>query len=203
MREFIMPSQPEPPSQRARRGLTWSDVECKRLKYLLSSDVTLDNICNILERSRLSIMSKTQALGLLSLHTYIQGPDRYFHTVPNEFLEKCPTGPYQPITQPTEEITMTTPTPVIEVKTFIAGTDAANMTDMQIFQRIAKMEDDAARLEEIRVKPKKLIAHICTMREDILKLAEYVDNRPETVTEAYIAEDGRSFQRPIAPSSRP
>ena len=69
-------------------------------------------------------------------------------------------------------------TPTIETKTFIQGEDASNMTDAQIFNRIAKLEDEIDKLSKIKNQPKKLQALIQTKQDDINKLIEFVDARP-------------------------
>ena len=65
----------------------------------------------------------------------------------------------------------------IESKTFIAGADAAKMTDQEIFTFMAKLEGDIERLEQIKHKPQKLLAAIALMKADVVALGEYVDSR--------------------------
>ena len=67
--------------------------------------------------------------------------------------------------------------PTIETKTFIAGKDAKNMSDSEIFALIAELEADVDKLSSIRNKPKKLVASIEKTQAEIAKLVEYVDGR--------------------------
>lgn len=65
----------------------------------------------------------------------------------------------------------------IETKTFINGTEAANMTDSQIFQRIAKLEGEIKALEDIKTKSVKKNEAIEALKADIKAMVDYVDNR--------------------------
>lgn len=80
----------------------------------------------------------------------------------------------------TKKDTMTTTNTVAvqtETKTFIYGQDAVNLTDVQIFDKIEKLEAAAKRWDGIVNKPKKLGAMIETIHADIKALVEYVDSR--------------------------
>ena len=68
-------------------------------------------------------------------------------------------------------------TPTIETRVFILGNSAADMTDEQIFNHIARIEGEIKKLKEINSRPKKLEAKLAKMEEDIAALAKYVDER--------------------------
>ena len=189
-REFNVPKTRELNSSPKHHGEDWTQLQKDNIKAMLHQGYDLDKICREMGRSRVSILCKLEALGLIIKH-----PFGYYFFVESESLATL--TPYEPTYQPPEESTMTTPAPVIEVKTFIGGQDASQMTDMQIFQRIGKMESNIESLMAIKAKPQKLIAVIASMAEDITKLVEYVDGRPETDTEQYTAGDGRIFTRQV------
>lgn len=65
----------------------------------------------------------------------------------------------------------------IEVKTFVKGTDAANMSDDQIFSVILSIEQEIVALEKIQNKPETLKNKIKAMFIDIDALVKYVDSR--------------------------
>lgn len=67
--------------------------------------------------------------------------------------------------------------PAIETKIFIFGTDASTMSDDQIVDRIFDIEKEIASLEAVKNKPKKLVAKLQAMQDDIKALVEYVDGR--------------------------
>jgi hypothetical protein len=68
-------------------------------------------------------------------------------------------------------ITITNPT-------LVNGTDAANMTDDQIFGIIKQAEADIKTMSEIQNKPKKLQARIDALTDSIAHLVTIVDARP-------------------------
>lgn len=65
----------------------------------------------------------------------------------------------------------------IETKTFINGSDAATLSDDQIFLLIARTEKDIEKLEAIKEKPKKLTIKITAMKNSVLELIKIVDSR--------------------------
>lgn len=66
-----------------------------------------------------------------------------------------------------------------DVKTFIYGKPAGDVTDDQIYQNIAKLEQEIAALGKIENKPKKLTAKIEALRKDIQRLVDFVDSRED------------------------
>ena len=67
--------------------------------------------------------------------------------------------------------------PAIETKIFIFGTDASTMSDDQIVDRIFDIERQIETLQSVKNKPKKLVAKLNAMQDDIKALVEYVDSR--------------------------
>lgn len=67
--------------------------------------------------------------------------------------------------------------PAIETKIFIFGTDASTMSDDQIVDRIFDIERQIETLQSVKNKPKKLVAKLQAMQDDIKALVEYVDGR--------------------------
>lgn len=65
----------------------------------------------------------------------------------------------------------------IETKTFINGIDAAQLTDDQIFQRIANIEKKIDALTAIRAKSTKIQAAIASLEADVQSLVAFVDAR--------------------------
>ena len=65
----------------------------------------------------------------------------------------------------------------IETKTFIEGIDAANLSDEQVFKKIASLENSIKVWSAIENKPKKLDALIEQTKADIKALVAYVDGR--------------------------
>lgn len=73
--------------------------------------------------------------------------------------------------------TSDTNTPVIETRVMIHGKFADTMTDTEIFQLIARLEQNVETLDKIKNKPKKLKNKIKEIEDSIQKLSEYVDGR--------------------------
>lgn len=67
--------------------------------------------------------------------------------------------------------------PTIETVVLIHGQRADKMSDDQIFSMIANLEAKVTSYDDIKNKPKKLVAKIDAIKADIAKLVEYVDSR--------------------------
>ena len=80
-------------------------------------------------------------------------------------------------TQETEMTQTANDVPAIETKIFIFGTDASTMSDDQIVDRIFDIERQIETLQSVKNKPKKLVAKLNAMQDDIKALVEYVDSR--------------------------
>ena len=186
------------PTRRARHGLVWTKKEYYELQYLWQeTDKSFEEICNHLERSHAGVFAKLQqhfkyvvydsksysykclyrnqgdsmpfiagtnvsaaisnttgAVNCISMNSDV----RYSIPTPAEYKE--------PVMQPT-----------IETKTFINGQNAAILTDEQIFQKIARLEQEIDKLKAIRAKSTKLEASIEAMEKDVADLVAYVDAR--------------------------
>jgi hypothetical protein len=156
---------PKDTKHRARHGETWTKDEVAKLLDLWDN-TTLDllEICDLMERPVAGVVPKLVMNNRIWDDIHTRG--HYWHN---------PRG--QQTNQTTDQEQDMSNTPVIETKTFIAGVDAATMSDAQIFRKIASIEQDIDKLLQIKRKPQKLIDAIETMRKDVVALCEYVDSR--------------------------
>lgn len=172
---------------RARHGLIWNDTELIALGKLYTSGASLEEMCNTLARGADGTLSKLVCIKCILPNrngpsystSYMENPQ-----VPRARPEivtvsapsaRISTQP-QPQPQPQPE-TITMSTPNIETKTFIAGVDAANMSDEEIFSRILKIENQIKGYDVIANKPKKLQAVMQKLTEDVGALVAFVDAR--------------------------
>ncbi len=149
-------------TQRENHGKTWTEEHKEDLRNMFHSGDTLQEICEQLQRPADGTLNKMVQLRLI-----------HYDAVTNTYT-RCHTQPKTKPTQP-EEPTMTHAT--IETKTFIEGIDAANMSDEQIFKKIASLEISIKTWGAIENKPKKLDAMIEQTKADIKALVSYVDGR--------------------------
>ena len=157
--------------ERARHGKPWLEAEEQTLERLFRAGFQLKQLCEELQRPAAGTLTRLCKLGLLRKEATGQYCYRYYYSASVEKQLDAQTQ-----TQPTtQEPKMTAPT--IETKTFIAGKDAKNMSDSEIFALIAELESDVDKLSSIRNKPKKLVASIEKTQAEIAKLVEYVDGR--------------------------
>ena len=157
--------------ERARHGKPWLEAEEQTLERLLRAGLQLKDLCEELQRPAAGTLIRLCKLGLLRKEDTGQYRYRYYYAASVEKQLDVQTQ-----TQPTtQEPKMAAPT--IETKTFIAGKDAKNMSDSEIFALIAELESDVDKLSSIRNKPKKLVASIEKTQAEIAKLVEYVDGR--------------------------
>lgn len=158
-------------TRRARHGKIWSYDELETLRRMFEEGAALRFMCERLERPADGCIAKLHQLGLIMY----DGNDYYIvDKQRDDYFDSLKYAPVL-IHKPNEEPTMTAPT--IETKTFIQGEDAATLTDTQIFSKIAKLEAEIEKLDKIQNKPKKLVAVIEKLKEDINKLVEFVDAR--------------------------
>ncbi len=150
--------------RRANHGKAWTEFDYAELKTLYKQGYSLSSMCTALERSATGIIIKLCHLKLIAFNN---------KTMEYEVLVAPDINFFTP--QPQEPI-MTTKT--IETKTFITGVDAANQSDAQIFDIIANIEKSIEKLQNIKNKPKKLIAVIEQKQKDIDDLVAFVDARP-------------------------
>ena len=151
--------------RRANHGKPWMRSEFAHLKELFKQGKSLESMCDELQRPAAGVLPKLVSMGLLR---YLSGTNTYCHTGKS--------------TTDQEEPEMTAETiKTIETKTFIRGKDASQMSDKQIFQEIAKIENEISGLMSIKAKSKKLEDYISSLVDDVVSLAKYVDNREVTV----------------------
>ena len=164
---------------RARHGRPWTPSEEKELRDNFLKGCSLPYLCEHLQRPATGVLIHLTKQNLLLKEPAGCYPCRYF--IPDRIALLIKESQSQP---ETKEIEMSTPTiksavsaPVIQTKTFIAGRDAAHMSDDEIFDLIADLEFAMDKLKLIRNQPKKLVANIEKMQADVAKLVEYVDGR--------------------------
>jgi len=87
------------------------------------------------------------------------------------------TSEVQTATQLNQEDIMNTTTPAIESKVFIFGQESKNVSDDQIFDRVAALEAQIEQLDKTQNKSKKLAAKIEALHADIKALNDFVDSR--------------------------
>lgn len=182
--EFRVPpvkDETDPPNH----GTLWTFTAITNLKRMFLDKAGLLTLCREFGRTQVSILKKLEALSLI-----YPANGRYYLSNDSEIAifgsHPEPTGKgydepnlasKTPICnkQPIKENDM----PTIETKVFISGQLATEMTDMQIFSKIAKLEDGIEVLKRVKARPIKLTAMINEMQQDVLKLVEYVDNRTD------------------------
>ena len=69
------------------------------------------------------------------------------------------------------------PQDVIETQVNVFGENAANMSDDQCFNAIAKVEAEIKRLTDVTSKSTKLKARVTEMKDQLQALVDYIDNR--------------------------
>ena len=169
--------------RRANHGKIWTDDERTKLRLLFLAGCTLKEMCEELQRPAEGVISKLENRGLIRKSGAGNWGNQKYE-ISSAYVETVYAARQQRLkakttdSSTTEEPTMNDNTPTIETKTFIQGEDASNMTDAQIFNRIAKLEDEIDKLSKIKNQPKKLQALIQTKQDDINKLIEFVDARP-------------------------
>ena len=146
--------------KRARHGLAWAPAEYASLVKLFVAGHDLEYISEALLRPADGVISKLQHCGFIRYDS----TDNLYHVI----------NPPKPATTKRES---TMSKQLIEFKVFINGTDATDMTCAEIFQLIAKTEDEIAKLRAIKTASKKLSGAISKLEADVIKLAEYVDSR--------------------------
>lgn len=157
--------EPHDNDRRARHGQPWSREDHEQLRHLWeNTNLSVLQICDQLQRPLAGVIPKLRDAGCIWACTIT--PKKWWHQPRNQQADQSTN----------QENTMSN-TPTIETKTFIAGQDAANMSDVQIFAKIASIEQQIDKLEQIKAKPRKLVAAIESMRKDVVALCEYVDGR--------------------------
>lgn len=170
MKEFDSSFLGEDKEIRARHGKPWQPDEEGKLHKLFRTGANLVSMCAQMQRPASGVLTRLNRMGLIR-----QNPDDQ-----NYYYVEKPTVNSEDLAHPSyksaaKEPTMTAPT--IETRVLINGRDATDMTDTQIFNLIGELEGKIKKLEAIEAKPKKLMAAIVGMKEDIAKLVEYVDGR--------------------------
>jgi hypothetical protein len=179
----------------ARQGLIWEDDELEKLRDLFMKNYDLDLITKVLQRPPGGVLPKLEQLKLIRRSVSVNyGAYRYVYNVhiperPVKIARRiqCPStmgSSVLPVeiqtTTETKETTMSTPEIItIETKTFIAGTDAALLTDNHIIKKISQLEGEAAGLRGIKASSTAIKAMIDKIDKDVAALVKYLDERFE------------------------
>lgn len=160
----------------ARHGRPWSHDELLDLKRWFLEGNTIEEIITKSERSAGGVIPKLKAAGLITdQRVNLKWGYDYYYAVDIPATEQPETEQPEPEHQSEPETIMAEAN--IKTLILIQGVDAANKTDDDIFKLIAKLEQEAASLSNINNKPKKLLAKIKEIKDDIDKLVEFVDSR--------------------------
>lgn len=152
----------------ARYGLPWTENEFKALRRHFAEGYSLVRICNEMERPASGVATKLHHLKLVD---YDSTSGRYYYPLKKETIMANEDNSCAKTSTPAKA-------PNIEVKVFIGGEDAARMSDEQIFNKIASLEDQITKASRILTRPKKLDKLVESIQADINKLVEFVDARP-------------------------
>lgn len=171
-------------------GKTWTDEAMAELKASWADGKSLRLLAASQQRKPSAVVSKLKALGVLSRDDY-QSPYRVTGHGQQELVKfhqtaKEPTFSTQTyeFTTSTKEIDMTTTAPTIENRTFIDGTDATQMSDDQIVNRLVKLASACEDLEKIMpwlaeesTAREILIRRQKTLTKGIQELSAFLDKR--------------------------
>lgn len=180
-----------------RQGLIWEDDELEKLRDLFMNNHCLADMTWLLQRPPGGVLPKLELLKLIRRSPSLNyGTPRYIYNVhvaqrPVEKVGYIPvtdsamrgielgsnTMPIE-IQTTTKETTMSAPEIItIETKTFIAGTNAAELSDASIIKMIAELETKSERLRNIKASSTTIKALIDKHDADVLKLVQYLDER--------------------------
>jgi hypothetical protein len=158
------------PSHPENHMKPWTQADHDRLTIFFKYD-SFDQLCSRMGRTNLSVLAKLEQKGLikgLNSGEYFIQPEKKEPEVTN----------YDPTLQPLSN----SQTPAmthknIETRTFIDGKDAAKISDVAIFGKIAELEAQLATWEAIQHKPDALIKAMAKLETEIIALGAYVDTR--------------------------
>lgn len=170
----------------ARHGRPWLDEDYANLRRMFFEVNSLTYICKTLGRSAGGVVPKLKQMKLV-----YEGNDNMYHpniyyavdssaetrVQPRSSEELYDLQQAETLNQIQEQTEMNNEVKVIEEITLINGQNATNLSDDDIFKLIGKLEEMAQSLCRIQNKPKKLVAKIDSINEDIKKLVDFVDAR--------------------------
>ncbi len=153
-----------------RYGLPWTDEELGKLKSLwIDSNLSFAAICKCMKRPETEIAAKLQHIGYICHNSNLCYNEYEVKYRPSPLAEKAAK---EPTINPFESKIM------FETKTFINEKDASQLSDQEIFKHIAAAEKNLEAFQGLKTKSKKKDAAIAKLKEDLAKMAEYLDNRP-------------------------
>lgn len=157
---------------RENHGLPWTLEMEDTLTRLFIKGASLKEMALTMERKGDSVLTRLCKLSLIERNPY--DDEDYFITPHGQQL----INDLNNYANLSEKFTMIDTNKTIEIKTFIQGVDATQMTDAQIFSLIAEKEQEIEKLRSIKVASSKLAAAISALQDDVQHLAEFVDSRP-------------------------
>ena len=170
---------------RARHGKVWTPAETQSLRKELRLGATLKQICESLERPAVGVLTKAVS------HSYLERDieaDKYYYTdltlSSPEHLDKTADADLEspeyfinPINEKGTEMSS------IEIKhvTLINGVDITKLSDDQIFDTIAKLEQSIESLDRLKHRPKALERRIESLKTQIKTLVDFSDSRDAAI----------------------
>lgn len=183
-------------------GRPWDLEQDLKIADMFTHGSSLPTICVTMGRSASSICSRLARLGYLKYNSpegYKRKEDDSLYTTNagmTDLTDAIVSGKYTLETtsesvslsysghatfKPTEkELTMNNfvdNTKAVSTVTYVYGQPVDSMSDDQIFNLIAKIEQEIESLSKIKAQSKKLEKKVASLKDDINKLVELVDNR--------------------------
>lgn len=181
--DLVVMYDPDEP-ERSNQGKTWAVVEEQNLIAMWKEGMSVEELARRFQRSVGGLIAR---LDMLRLIRHESAPSQGNSWKPTYIMVVL--NPHYSLFNK-KESTMAIPTmgeatlgkaptlpPAYEVKAFIYGTLAENVSDETIFQHIADLESQIKKLEAIGNKPKKLTARIKALQDQITALITYCDER--------------------------
>lgn len=154
-----------------RYGLPWTQEELGKLKSLwISSNWSFAAICKCMKRPETGVAAKLQHMGYICHNSSLAYNEYEVKYRPSTL--QAEKAAKEPTINPFESKIM------FETKTFINEKDASQLSDQEIFKHIAAAEKNLEAFQGLKTKSKKKDAAIAKLKEDLAKMAEYLDNRP-------------------------
>jgi hypothetical protein len=67
----------------------------------------------------------------------------------------------------------------VESRLYFNEENCADLTDDELYQRIARIEKEISKYDDIKNKPKKLEARAEELKAEVQKLVDYIDSRTD------------------------
>jgi len=150
----------------ARKGLRWTPEDKDTLVYLFAAGFDLKVVCEVLERPFYGALVQLVDVGLVGVEIQGRYPFHFCHVQEN--------GTRVPVNW---RRYMKRSSPIIQTVTLIDGLPGEVFSDEQIFNRIASVESQIKKLQQIATPSVKIAAFITSLENSAKALAAYVDGR--------------------------